>query len=392
LELHCHRGVNTPMPHQRVLITGATGIVGCELVRTLLRSGDPPLILALLRGSHDEVEEKRRWICEWCGVGREQADCLIALRGDMTLPELGLEAQDQAAARSVTGILHAAAVTRFDQTRDAARVNNVLTAQNLLEHARQCPQLKRIGMVSTVFVAGRRGGTIREAELDLETDFNNEYERSKAYAEYEARVRMCDLPIDVYRLSIVVGRRTDGCISRLSGIYPVFRLFHEGLLAMFPGSPGQRVDLVPADFAAEAVLHLFASGSAPGMTYHVCAGTDRSLRLEEICPALNVCFAADAAWRGRGQPLPLTVSAELFAKFVNIVEITGNTKLQHIIRQTRTLTQQLEIAKIYDRREFERAAAANPMLQLGHAREWLPQIVARGMAQGWQSPPRRVST
>ena len=391
MELHCHRGLNPPMPHQRVLITGATGIVGCELVRTLLRGADPPRILALLRGSHAEVEEKRHWIREWSGVGRERADCLIALRGDMTLPGLGLETEDQAAARSVTGILHAGAVTRFDQTPDAARVNNVVTAQNILEHARQCPELTRIGMVSTVFVAGRRGGTIREAELDLETDFNNEYERSKAYAEYEARICMRELPIDVYRLSIVVGRRTDGYISRLSGIYPVFRLFHEGLLAMFPGSPGQRVDLVPADFAAEAVLHLFAGGSAPGVTYHVCAGADHSLGLDEICPTLDRCFAADVAWRGRGQPLPLTVTAEVFAKFVNVVELTGNAKLQQIIRQTRTLTQQLDIAKIYDRREFDRAAAGNPMLQLRHAREWLPQIVARGMALGWQSPSRRVS-
>jgi nucleoside-diphosphate-sugar epimerase len=378
------------MPHQRVLITGATGIVGCELVRTLLRSADPPQILALLRGSHAEVEEKRRWIREWSGVGRERADCLIALRGDMTLPGLGIATLDQATARSVTGILHAGAVTRFDQTPEAARVNNVIAAQNILELARQCPKLSRIGMVSTVFVAGRRSGTIREAELELETDFNNEYERSKAHAEYEARIRMRELPIDVYRLSIVVGRRTDGYISRFSGIYTVFRLFHEGLLAMFPGAPDQRVDLIPADFAAEAVLHLFAGSMVPGVTYHVCAGADRSFGLDEICPALDVILAADAGWRSRGQPLPLTVTADVFSKFVRVVELTGNPRLQHIIRQTRTLTQQLEIAKIYDSHEFDRAIADNLMLRLGHVREWLPQIVAHGMALGWQSPLRHV--
>ena len=128
----------------------------------------------------------------------------------------------------------------------------------------------------------------------------------------------------------------------------------------------------------------------PGVTYHVCAGADRSFGLDEICPALDVILAADAGWRSRGQPLPLTVTADVFSKFVRVVELTGNPRLQHIIRQTRTLTQQLEIAKIYDSHEFDRAIADNLMLRLGHVREWLPQIVAHGMALGWQSPLRHV--
>jgi nucleoside-diphosphate-sugar epimerase len=378
------------MANQRLLLTGATGIVGCELVRELLRSPDPPEILALLRGSDVEIEAKRRWLCGWADVPRERARYLVAVRGDMTCAGLGFTDKDRSATHSVTGILHAGAVTRFDQTPEAARLNNVVGTTNVLTYARHCPRVERIGIVSTAFVAGRRGGTIREEELDLNADFNNEYERSKAHAERQARIAMQELPVDIYRLSIVVGRRTDGYISRLSGIYPILRLFHEGLLAMFPGAQGQTVDLIPSDFAASAIHHLFSGSFASGMTYHICAGGDRSFGLDEIFPAIDSCLTAtDSAWRGRGQPLPLTVAAEVFQRFVNVVELTGNSRLRQIVRQTQKVTQQLEVAKVFDTYAFDRATAGIPALALSHVREWLPQILARGVATGWQQPSRR---
>jgi nucleoside-diphosphate-sugar epimerase len=377
------------MCSQRLLLTGATGIVGCELVRELLRRSDPPEIFALMRGSEDEIDRKRRWLCTWADVPPERAGRLTALHGDIRDAGLGLSEHDRPAAQSITGILHAGAVTRFDQTPAAASVNNVEATLHVLAHARHCPRIERVGIVSTVFVAGRRRGTIYEEELDVEASFNNEYERSKALAEHHARIAMRELPVDIYRLSIVVGRRTDGCVSRLSGIYPIFRLFHRGLLAMFPGAQGQTVDLIPSDFAASAIQHLFAGSFAPGATYHICAGGGRSFGLDEIFPAIDsFLLASDEAWRGRGQPLPLAVAPEVFQRFVDIVELTGNRRLRQIIRQTRTVTQQLEVPKVFDTRRFDRAVDGQRALALPHPRQWLGRIVARGVQTGWQQPSR----
>jgi nucleoside-diphosphate-sugar epimerase len=260
------------MGRERILITGATGIVGCELVRDFMRQPNPPEIVAVVRGEPAEVAAKERGLRSWCGLAADDEPCLAVLGGDITQPGLGLAPADLALARTVTGILHAGAVTRFDQTPDVAHVNNVMSTRHVLDHARACPRIERIGLISTAFVAGRRRGTIFEDELDLGAEFNNEYERSKALAESEARERMRALPIAIYRLSIVTGRSTDGCISRFSGLYPILRLFHQGLLAMFPADDGQRIDLIPADFAAAAIRHLFMSTFVPGRTYHVCAG------------------------------------------------------------------------------------------------------------------------
>jgi nucleoside-diphosphate-sugar epimerase len=377
------------MHEQRLLLTGATGIVGCEIVRALLRSADPPAILLLLRGSDAEVAAKRRWLLNWSDAPAEHADLLRCIRGDMRREGLGLNESDRSAASSVTRILHAGAVTGFDQTREIARLNNVVGTKNVIEHARHCPQIERIGIVSTVFVAGRRVGVIREDELDLNVDFNNEYERSKAHAEHDALLAMRDLPLDIYRLSIVVGRRSDGYISRLSGIYPIFRLFHEGLLAMVPGVEGQTVDLIPADYAASAMCFLVSGSVVPGMTYHVCAGADRSFHVDEVFPAIDAWLSAsDAQWPRQGKPVPLIVAADIFARFVDVVELTGDRRLRQIIRHTRRVTRQLETAKVYDTQKFGSAMAGSGVPSLPHVREWLPTIIARGIETGWRQTTR----
>ena len=381
------------MSQNRILLTGATGIVGCEIVREMLRRPDPPEILALVRGPDAEVEAKRRWLCEWSGVSAPHDSRLHMLRGDMTMPGLGLAGADLERARQATGILHAGAVTRFDQTAEQAFVANVESIRSLLAHARACPRLDRVGLVSTAFVAGRRTGTIFEEQLDLDVEFNNEYEHSKALAEQVAREAMAELPVAVYRLGIVVGRATDGCISRLSGLYPIMRLFHQGLLAMFPGEEGQCIDLVPADFAAAAIHHLFARTFVAGMTYQVCAGAGRSFTLDNLFPGVDTFLAAaDPAWRGRGQVLPLTVSAAAFRDFVGIVELTGNARLQKIIAQVATVTRQLEVPKTFDTRGFDQAIQGVEGLALAHARDWLQPSVTRALATNWQQPARAVAS
>jgi nucleoside-diphosphate-sugar epimerase len=375
----------------RILLTGGTGIVGAEVVRELLRRPDPPELLALMRGTPDEIEAKTRWLGGWAGLPADRASRLQVLRGDMTQPDLGLSAPALKRAHSVTAVLHAGAVTRFDQTRDQALLNNLHSTRQVLAFARRCPRVDRIGLVSTAFVAGRRQGVIRESELDLAADFNNEYEHSKALAEHEARLAMRDLPIAIYRLSVVVGRRTDGHISRLSGIYPVLRLFHEGLLAMFPGGGEQHIDLIPSDYAAAAMCYLLADAFVAGSTYQLCTGPDRSFTSGELFPAIDAYLArADPAWRRRGQQLPLPVSAEAFRHFVGIVNLTGNPRLRQIVEQTRTITRLLEAPKSFHTQVLDHALRAVPALTLGHAREWLEPSIAWAVKSGWKPPARAV--
>ena len=131
----------------------------------------------------------------------------------------------------------------------------------------------------------------------------------------------------------------------------------------------------------------------PGKTYHVCAGAERSFTLDNLFPGVDTFLAAaDPAWRGRGQVLPLTVSAAAFRDFVGIVELTGNPRLQKIIAQVATVTRQLEVPKTFDTRRFDEASRGVERLALPHARAWLQPSVARAVATNWQQPARAVAS
>ncbi len=373
----------TPVNTGSILLTGATGVVGCEIVREFFRRDATRSMVVLLRGTAREVEKKRSWLLEWGEVPAGERHRLEAIGGDMTTAGLGIP-PGAPLLRSVTDIIHAGAVTRFDQTREVAIRNNVTSTSNVFALARSCHRLERIAVISTAHVAGRRCGTILEDELDCDTQFNNEYERSKAFAEDEARKAMSDLPIAILRLALVVGRRTDGRVAHFSGLYPVLRLFYRGLLAMFPGDAGQLLDVIPSDFASRAVWHLLDRNFTAGKTYHVCAGRDRSLAVGELFPKIAACIAAvDSSWERLGRPLPLAVSSAVFQNFIEIVEMTGNTRLRDVVRQMQTVTRPMESPKIFDTTQLD-LDLANDGPSLTNAREWLQPIITHAVETSWQ--------
>lgn len=365
-----------------LLLTGANGIVGCELARTLARQPDPPSLKLLIRGEPDLVDTKARWLREWIGPSSAEIE---VLRGELTAPDLGLDAAtaDRLQAE-LTGILHAGACTPFGQTRAQGAAGNVEATRSTLRFAGSCRRLDRFGFVSTAWVAGSRVGPIAEDDLDPDGGFCNEYERSKAEAERE--VRLAGLPAAIYRLSIVVGRRTDGRISRMSGVYPVWRILHQGLMSMIPGDPEQTVDLIPSDFAAEAIAHLFGPGFVPGVTRHVCAGPERSFTLGELLPAVADCVDRfEPGWKARGYPEPAAVDSDTFASFADTVELIAHVKLRATVRQMRLFTEQLRYPKVFSTAGFERDLAGSG-IWLDHAREWLPMLIAEGVRSGWRAP------
>src|SRR5207249_2624688 len=116
-------------------------------------------------------------------------------------------------AGNVSEIYHSAACTRFDQKLEQARRINLKGTENVLNFARRARQsgnFMRLHHVSTAYIAGNRTGVIKEDDLDYGQDFFNTYEQSKYETELMLERARAEVPITIYRPSIIVGDSRTG--------------------------------------------------------------------------------------------------------------------------------------------------------------------------------------
>src|SRR6185503_1551609 len=105
--------------------------------------------------------------------------------------------------------------------------------------------------VSTCYVAGRRTGEILETELEHRAGFRNFYEETKYLAEAEVEKLKNDLPVTIFRPSVVVGDSRTGETAKYDGIYYLILYLRKSpalLRFVNVGNDAVKLNLVPVDF------------------------------------------------------------------------------------------------------------------------------------------------
>lgn len=282
---------------QPIIVTGANGFVGSEVIRSLYEEFASGLgqtvgqIICVVRPRFGLAPAQRmeqvfsRWLK--AGVVNNTGDdaCFAAFLQQITCvdwAELPAILSRCAAAR----VIHAAADTAFDLPLAESRRINVGLTDDLLKmleaaNAARLDCVERLLHVSTAFVAGKAIGRILEHPVNgmasspssvSAGQFHNAYEQSKY--ESELLVSASDVPWTIVRPAIVVGDSRTGFTLHFRVIYSVIRLWLRDVVPRAPLDRRARVDLVPSDHVARVLLGLarLPQDQVRGQTVHVCSG------------------------------------------------------------------------------------------------------------------------
>ncbi|HBE68671.1 MAG TPA: hypothetical protein DDW52_11050 [Planctomycetaceae bacterium] len=261
---------------QTVLLTGATGLVGSQIMARLLSRGHH--VIVLVRPTRQECVRSR---IERALQPLEHTHLLPRpeiLTGDLSLDSLGLTHEQVVdLAQQNIHVIHCAGSIRFRQDASTGEpyATNVDGTRRVLDLAQQIkPQ--SFHFVSTAYVQNRSQQNVREVLVDSDEHARNDYERSKIQAErLVAQVEHLDRVV-IHRPSIVVGDSLTGNTPTFHGFYAPLQvavqyaqrfgfdaeagrafLQHLGL------SPSDWKNFVPVDWVAECILDTVLARTAP---------------------------------------------------------------------------------------------------------------------------------
>jgi nucleoside-diphosphate-sugar epimerase len=204
------------------------------------------------------------------------------LCGELTPEHVHLNADDRGwLARQCRAVLHAAADVSFRSSPDGEPWRTNVGGTEALLRLAESLNIPEWHHVSTAFVCGRRGGTVREDDLECQQPFHNPYEQSKRAA--EVLLRQARGPrVTVYRPGVIVGDSRTGATYSYEGLYRFLalaaRLAGSGpsrsrrpLPLRLPATGDEPCHLVPVDWVARAIAALSGAPRHHGLTYHLTA-------------------------------------------------------------------------------------------------------------------------
>ena len=274
-----------------IFLTGATGYIGGHLAVGLLEGYSERLNL-LVRAKTAADAEERLWRAWQLHLDFPRFENYLrtrveVFRGDLPEKRFGLaEDEYRKLAHSTDSVVHCAASLNRKSERSCLNVNlrGTLEVIQLARQARDHHGLRRFSHVSTVAVAGHRKDEVvtEDEAIDWNRRDYDPYARTKKFCEHMIRELLPDVQRTIFRPSIVLGDSRRAATTQFDMVRAF--VFLAGL-PVLPFRAEDRIDIVPADFVADAIVKLHQKQKPEHDTYHLSSGT-KSQTFRELTDSL----------------------------------------------------------------------------------------------------------
>jgi nucleoside-diphosphate-sugar epimerase len=300
-----------------IFLTGATGYIGAHVAANLLESYDSTLNL-LVRGHDPHDAEMRLWNAMQLHMPFPKFYEYLQTRmriflGDLTDPRFGLD-QDSydRLVHTTDSVIHCAASLNRKSEKSCLNVNlrGTLEVVQLARRSHYYHGLQRFSDVSTVAVAGKRSHEIvsEDRSIEWERSDYDPYARTKKFCEHMVRELLPDVPITVFRPSIVLGDSRHPETTQFDMVRSF--VFLAGLKVL-PFRPEDKIDIVNVDFVADAIAALHMTPKPRHDIYHLSSGND-SQTFRQVTTAL-------AAAQSKRGPMFIPILGSPFNSVVNML-------------------------------------------------------------------------
>ena len=300
-----------------IFVTGSTGYIGGYIVAGLLESHRESLnLLVRARDAHEAAA--RLWHAlqlhmDFARFHDYLTSRIQVFRGDLTEARFGLAEDDyRRLVVSTDSIIHCAATLNRRSEKSCLNVNlrGTLEVIQLAARARDTHGLRRFSQVSTVAVAGQRSNEVvtEDAAIDWARSDYDPYARTKKFSEHMLRELLPDLPRTIFRPSIVLGDSRRAETTQFDMVRAF--VFLAGL-PVLPFRPEDRVDIVPVNFVADAIVALHQKAKPAHEIYDLSSGTG-SQTYRELTDAL-------AAAQRKRKPIFLPGLERPFAAAIHVL-------------------------------------------------------------------------
>ena len=274
-----------------IFLTGSTGYIGGHVAANLLEEHGASLNV-LIRARDPHEAETRLWRAlqlhlEFPRFYEQLQTRVRIFRGDITAPQLGLSRDDyDRLIHTTDSVIHCAASLNRKSEKSCLNVNlrGTLEVLQLAMRVHHYHGMRRFSHVSTVAVAGKRQNEVVTEDRSIEWDRSDydPYARTKKFCEHMIRQLLPEVPITIFRPSIVLGDSRRGETTQFDMVRSF--VFLAGL-PVLPFRPDDKVDIVNVDFVAGAIAALHQKEQPQYDTYHLSSGRD-SQTFRELTTAL----------------------------------------------------------------------------------------------------------